>query len=172
LRRSSATLASVLLHCSYVLGPRHILLRPPVPNYRQILHTRGLTVLVLVHAKLPRQNSTCTLHPRGRVTSCTHSNFARHQLSRAPLAAPIHAPWPAPPDPFLHRARAHPRRAMPAHAATSSLGTRATACSGCSSPRFHNHAQKHFTATPPARARLRASAPASPASAPTLHTCS
>jgi hypothetical protein len=85
LRRGSASLVPVLPHCFCVLGPRHVLLRPPAPNYHQILHTQGLIVLVLVHAKLPRQNSTCTLHPRGRVTSCTHCNFARHQPSRAPL---------------------------------------------------------------------------------------
>jgi hypothetical protein len=37
------------------------------------------------------------------------------------------APWPALPDPLLHRACAHPHRATPAHAGTSSLGTHATA---------------------------------------------
>jgi hypothetical protein len=180
LSRGSASLVPVLPHCFFVLGPRHVLLRPPVPNYHQILHTQGLIVLVLVHAKLPRQNSTCTLHPRGRVTSCTHYNFARHQPSRAPLGR-AHSDAMArtagsAPAPRLCASMPSPARlGSPAFRASrlySPARSRATTCPPAS----------RFPAELPLAARLRAplalaprarscSMPPSPASARFASSC-
>jgi hypothetical protein len=53
---------------------------------------------------------------------CCRLRSAHSSRAALPLAAPIRTPWPTSPDPLLHRACAHPRRATPAHAAVSSLG--------------------------------------------------
>jgi hypothetical protein len=58
------------LPCRSRTRPNHVcswpaphLLRSPTPDHHQVLHARGLAVLMLVHAKLPRRSSTCTLQP-------------------------------------------------------------------------------------------------------------
>jgi hypothetical protein len=71
----SCHVASTHARIACVLGPRLILLRPPAPDYHQVLHARGLAVLVLAYAKPPCQSSTCTFSPARRAAPCPHTRL-------------------------------------------------------------------------------------------------
>jgi hypothetical protein len=96
--------------------PAPRLLRPPAPDHHQVLHARGLAVLVLVHAKLPRRSSTRTLQSCTLRRSQTRSNAAWSRVPHTPPALHRTPTPPAAPPPGAARV---PARAARAHACRS-----------------------------------------------------